>query len=131
MAKWNPLSLKILMFMLGVLLVLGSGFGFIGDRTFLARLTGVSTSMAGVAFGAGLLIAGFNPEQHVSWVRAAILYCILEVLYEIISQFTVGAFDIVAFVIALIIGVLLLVLYPNKSALWMSGGAKAAKPARA
>ena len=122
MAKWNPLALKLLMWVMGVLIVMGSGLGFIGS-TFFAFDTwaGVSASVAGIAFGAGIMIAGFDPEGNVSWVRALIIYAILEVVYQIFNQITVGRFDIVPFLIAIIVAVLLLVLYPNKSALWMSG----------
>ena len=126
MAKWNPLALKILMWVMGILLVAGSAMGYIGASFFgFDKWFGVTGSIAGVAFGAGVMIAGFNPEGNVSWVRAVILYCILEVIYEIVNQIALGRFDIVAFVIAIIVGVLLLVLYPNRAALMMSGGTPA------
>ena len=121
MAKWNPLALKLLMWVMGVLIVMGSGLGFIGS-TFFAFDTwaGVSASVAGIAFGAGIMIAGFDPEGNVSWVRALILYAILEVIYQIFNQITVGRFDIVPLVIAVIVAAMLLWLYPNKAQLWMS-----------
>ena len=121
MAKWNPLALKLLMWVMGVLIVMGSGLGFIGS-TFFAFDTwaGVTASVAGIAFGAGIMIAGFDPEGNVSWVRALILYAILEIIYQIFNQITVSRFDIVPVLVAVIVGVLLLVLYPNKSQLWMS-----------
>jgi hypothetical protein len=120
-AKWNPLALKLLMWVMGVLIVMGSGLGFIGS-TFFAFDTwaGVSASVAGIAFGAGIMIAGFDPEGNVSWVRALIIYAILEVVYQIFNQITVARFDIVPVLIAIIVAVLLLVLYPNKAQLWMS-----------
>jgi hypothetical protein len=120
-AKWNPLALKLLMWVMGVLIVMGSGLGFIGS-TFFAFDTwaGVSASVAGIAFGAGIMIAGFDPEGNVSWVRALILYAILEVIYQIFNQITVGRFDIVPFLIAVIVAAMLLWLYPNKAQLWMS-----------
>jgi hypothetical protein len=120
-AKWNPLALKLLMWVMGILIVMGSGLGFIGS-TFFAFDTwaGVSASVAGIAFGAGIMIAGFDPEGNVSWVRAVILYAILEVIYQIFNQITVSRFDIVPVLIAIIVAVLLLVLYPNKAQLWMS-----------
>jgi hypothetical protein len=116
-AKWNPLAVKLLMWVMGVLIVAGSAF-----PTFLPFDTyfGITASVAGVAFGAGLMIAGFDPVGNVSWVRALILYAILQVVYQIFTQITLGRFDIVSFAIAIIVGVLLLVLYPNKSDLWMS-----------
>ncbi|HEY8853666.1 MAG TPA: hypothetical protein VIN12_00140 [Candidatus Dormibacteraeota bacterium] len=121
MAKWNPLALKLLMWVMGVLIVMGSGLGFIGS-TFFAFDTwaGVSASVAGIAFGAGIMIAGFDPEGNVSWVRALIIYAILEVIYQIFNQITVGRFDIVPLVIAVIVAAMLLLLYPNKAQLWMS-----------
>lgn len=121
MAKWNPLALKLLMWVMGVLIVMGSGLGFIGS-TFFAFDTwaGVSASVAGIAFGAGIMIAGFDPEGNVSWVRALIIYAILEVVYQIFNQITVGRFDIVPLLIAVIVAAMLLWLYPNKAQLWMS-----------
>ena len=121
MAKWNPLALKLLMWFMGVLIVMGSALGFIGSTFFwFDTWAGVSASVAGIAFGAGIMIAGFDPEGNVSWVRALIIYAILEVVYQIFNQITVSRFDIVPFLIAVIVAVLLLVLYPNKSQLWMS-----------
>ena len=122
-AKWNPLALKLLMWVMGVLIVMGSGLGFVGGTFFdFDRWAGVTASVAGIAFGAGIMIAGFDPEGNVSWVRAVILYSIIEVVYEIVDQIAIARFDIVAFLIAIVVGGLLLFLYPNKSALWMSTG---------
>ncbi len=122
LAKWNPMALKILMIFMGVLIVVGSSLGAYGASFFpFDKDLGVSGIVAGMAFGAGITIAGFNPEANVSWVRAVILYCIIELVYEIVDQIAIARFDIVAFVIALVVGGLLLFLYPNKSALWMSG----------
>jgi hypothetical protein len=120
-AKWNPLALKLLMWVMGVLIVMGSALGFIGSTFFwFDTWAGVSASVAGIAFGAGIMIAGFDPEGNVSWVRALIIYAILEVVYQIFNQITVSRFDIVPFLIAVIVAALLLALYPNKSQLWMS-----------
>ena len=128
MAKWNPLALKLLMWVMGALLVMGSGLGFIGDSFFpFDSWAGVTASVAGVAFGAGVMIAGFDPEGNVSWVRALVLYAILEIVYQIVDQITLARFDIIAFVIAILVAVLLLVLYPNKAELMMSGGLKKAR----
>jgi hypothetical protein len=122
-AKWNPLALKLLMWVMGILIVAGSGVAFIGTTIFNFDSTfGVTASVAGVAFGAGLMIAGFDPIANVSWVRALIMYAILQVVYQIFLNISVGKFDVIAFVVAIIVAVLLLVLYPNKPALWMQGG---------
>src|ERR1700738_1362677 len=107
------------MWVMGVLIVAGSSFpSFLSFDTYF----GITASVAGVAFGAGIMIAGFDPIGNVSWVRALILYAILQVVYQIFTQIAIGRFDIIAFLIALIAGVLLLFLYPNKQELWMSKG---------
>jgi len=122
-SKWNPLALKLLMWVMGALLVMGSGLGFIGSSFFpFDSWAGVTASVAGVAFGAGVMIAGFDPERNVSWVRALILYAVLQVVWQIFDQITLAHFDIVAFVIAVLVAVLLLILYPNKGELLMNAG---------
>ena len=126
MAKWNPLALKLLMWVMGVLIVMGSGLGFVGGTFFpFDSWAGVTGSVAGVAFGAGVMIAGFDPIANVSWVRALVLYAILEVVWQVFNQVSVGSLDIVALLVAIIVAVLILVLYPNKPALWMQGGTSA------
>ncbi|HLQ14655.1 MAG TPA: hypothetical protein VK256_02190 [Candidatus Eisenbacteria bacterium] len=116
------MALKLVMWVMGLLIVAGSGVTFIGSTIFNFDSTfGVAAPVAGVAFGAGLMIAGFDPIANVSWVRALILYAVLMVVYQVFLSISVGHFDIIAFVIAVIVAVLLLVLYPNKPALWMQG----------
>ena len=130
MAKWNPLALKILLWVVGVLLVVSSAASFIGVSVFPTN-TGIagaaSAPVAGIAFGAGIMIAGFDPVANVSWVRAIVVYAILEVVYNIFTQITIGTFDILAFIIAILVAALVLFLYPNKPALWMQGGASGAR----
>jgi hypothetical protein len=124
-AKWNPLALKILMWVMGLLLVVSSASTFVGAAVFPsnAGIAGAVTGpVAGIAFGAGVMIAGFDPIANISWVRALVVYAILEVVYQIFTQITIGQFDIVAFIIGILVAVLVLVLYPNKPALWMQGG---------
>lgn len=122
MAKWNPLALKLLMWVMGILIVMGSGLGFIGSSFFgFDTWAGVTASVAGVAFGAGIMIAGFDPVANVSWVRALVLYAILEIVWQIFNAISIGKFDLIPFIIAILVAVLVLVLYPNKPALWMQG----------
>src|SRR5467141_4890469 len=108
------------MWVMGVLIVAGSGLGFIGSTIFnFDSNFGVTASVAGIAFGAGIMIAGFDPIANISWVRALVLSAILDIVYQVFTQITIGRFDIVAFIIAILVAVLVLVLYPNKPALWM------------
>ncbi len=67
------------------------------------------------------MIAGFDPIANVSWVRALVLYAILEIVWQIFSALSIGKFDTIPFIIAILVAVLVLVLYPNKPALWMQG----------
>ena len=125
MAKWNPLALKILMWVMGVLLVVSSAATFVGVAIIPTNqgISGAVTGpVAGIAFGAGVMIAGFDPVANISWVRAVILYAILDVVYNIFTQIAIGSFDIVSFIIGILVAVVILVLYPNKPALWMQGG---------
>ncbi|HSS60135.1 MAG TPA: hypothetical protein VLK30_01620 [Candidatus Limnocylindrales bacterium] len=119
------MALKILMWVMGVLLVVSSAASFIGVSVFPTN-TGIagaaSAPVAGIAFGTGIMIAGFDPVANVSWVRAVVIYAILEVVYNIFTQITIGTFDIVSFIIGILVAVLVLVLYPNKPALWMQTG---------
>ncbi|TMD73630.1 MAG: hypothetical protein E6I81_03920 [Chloroflexi bacterium] len=125
MAKWNPLALKVLMWVMGVLLVVSSASEFVGAAVFPTN-TGIAGAVtgpvAGIAFGAGVMIAGFDPIANISWVRAVIVYAILEIVYQVFAQITLGQFDIVAFIIGILVAVIILVLYPNKPALWMQQG---------
>jgi hypothetical protein len=110
---------------MGVLLVVSSAATFIGVN-LLPVNTGLAAAatapVAGIAFGAGLMIAGFDPVANISWVRAIVVYAILEIVYNILTVVTIGAFDTIAFVIAILVAALVLVLYPNKPALWMQQG---------
>ncbi|OLE02513.1 MAG: hypothetical protein AUG94_00095 [Actinobacteria bacterium 13_1_20CM_4_66_15] len=117
------MALKILMWVMGVLLVVGSAASFVGVAVFpFDSGAGVTAPVAGIAFGAGVMIAGFDPIANISWVRALILYAILDIVYQVFTQITIGRFDIVSFIIGILVAVLVLVLYPNKPALWMQGG---------
>jgi hypothetical protein len=110
---------------MGILIAAGSAAGFIGGSFFqFDQSFGVTASVAGIAFGAGLMIAGFDPIANVSWVRALIVYAILQIVYQFVSWISIGRFDLIPFVIAIIAGALLVVLYPNKPELWMAGTLK-------
>ncbi len=122
MAKWNPMALKLVMWVMGVLIVAGSGLGFIGGSFFpFDQYFGVTASVAGVAFGAGIMIAGFDPVANVSWVRAVILYAVLQVVYQLFAFIAIGRFDLIAFLIAIIAGAVLIAIYPNKPELLLQG----------
>lgn len=119
------MALKILMWVMGVLLVVSSAATFIGVNVINANqgiASAATAPVAGIAFGAGIMIAGFDPVANISWVRAIVVYAILEIVYNIFTVITIGVFDLIAFIIAILVAVIILVLYPNKPALWMQGG---------
>jgi len=117
MAKWNKLALNIVMVVFGVLMIVGSLLASVGTTLFpFDQLVGTRAAVAGVAFGAGLALAGMQPVVPATWVRAALFYCVLDVLYEIVALIWLGGagISIVSLLISLILGGLLIFLYPNR-----------------
>src|ERR1700730_18058940 len=93
--------LTVVMLMLGILMVVGT-----------------DAAVAGVAFGVGLAVAAFNPERHVTWVRAAILYAALVIVYRIIFGLAWGTWGQPApLVLAILFRLALILLYPLSSEL--------------
>jgi hypothetical protein len=121
MARWNHVALPAVMVLMGVLLITSSLLaGFFGTVLFpMDQQFGTRGTIAGVAFGVGVAAAAVNPTGHVSWVRAAIVYCGLDVVYEILLFAWLGghAFSLISLIVSAIFGVLLIVLYPNRKAL--------------
>jgi len=121
MARWNHVALPAVMVLMGVLLITSSLLtGFFGTVLFpMDQQFGTRGTIAGVAFGIGVTAAAVNPAGHVSWVRAAVLYCALDALYEILLWVWLGgaAFSLISLAVSVIFGVLLIVLYPNRGAL--------------
>jgi hypothetical protein len=117
MAKWNKLALNVVMVVFGVLMIVGSLLASVGTTLFpFDQLVGTRAAVAGVAFGAGLALAGMQPVVAATWVRAALFYCILDVLYEIVAAIWLGTngFSIISLLVSLILGGLLIFLYPNR-----------------
>jgi len=121
MAKWNRLSLNIVMVVFGVLMIVGSLLATVGTTIFpFDQLVGTRATIGGVAFGAGVALAGMQPAVSATWVRAVLFYCVLDILYEIVALFWLGGagISIVSLLISLIIGGLLIFLYPSRGDLW-------------
>ena len=108
--------LTVVMLLLGVLLVIGSTVSIFGTSLLpFDGLAGADASVAGVAFGIGIAAASFNPEGSVGWVRTAILYCILVIVYRLVFGLFYGAWGPgVPIVIAVIFGIALVALYPRR-----------------
>ena len=121
MAKWNKLALNIVMVVFGVLMIVGGLLASVGTTIFpFDSLIGTRATIGAVAFGAGLALAGMQPAVPATWVRAGLFYCVLDVLYEVVNLFWLGGagVSIVSLLIALILGGLLIFLYPSRGDLW-------------
>jgi len=105
------------MALMGLLLIAGSALSSFGNILFpVDVLVGTHASVAGMAFGAGICLAAWNPSQNISWVRISILYAVLVLVYDVIAGFAFGApFQVIPFVIALIFAGLLIFLYPHRA----------------
>ena len=129
MARWNHVALPAVMVLMGILLITSSLLaGFFAVVLFpVDQQLGTRGTIAGVAFGIGVAAAGVNPTAHVTWVRAAILYCALDVIYELLLWVWLGgqAFSLISLIVSAIFGVLLITLYPNRAALMPASGSGA------
>jgi peptidoglycan/LPS O-acetylase OafA/YrhL len=118
--RWNHLALTVVMVLMGVLMIAGSVLASFGTTIFpFDTYVGTDAAVAGAVFGAGVVLAGFRPEAHTSWVRLAIAYCALDVVYEIVkwAYYGGGAFQVPAVLISIIFGALLIALYPRRGEL--------------
>jgi hypothetical protein len=120
--------LTVVMLLMGILLVIGGTVSVLPSSILpFDGLAGADTSVAGVALGVGIAAASFNPEGHVSWVRIAILYAIIEVVYRIVFGIFWGTWGTgVPTVLAIIFAIVLIALYPRRGELMPHTETKAA-----
>jgi len=111
--------LTVVMLLMGILLVIGGTVSVLPSSILpFDGLAGADTSVAGVALGVGIAAASFNPEGHVSWVRIAILYAIIEVVYRIVFGIFWGTWGTgLPTVFAIIFAIVLIALYPRRGEL--------------
>ena len=111
--------LTVVMLLFGILMIVGSTMAILATSILpFDGLAGSDTAVAGVAFGVGIAVASFSPEANVSWVRAAILYSVLVVVYRVIFGVFWGTFGQAApLTIAIVFGIALIVLYPRRGEL--------------
>jgi peptidoglycan/LPS O-acetylase OafA/YrhL len=124
--------LTVVMLILGILMVVGSTMSIFSTSVFpFDGLAGTDAAVAGVAFGVGIAVASFNPERHVTWVRAAILYAALVIVYRIIFGLAWGTWGQPApLVLAILFGLTLIFLYPRRSELMPSTSMTSEGPSR-
>jgi cytochrome c oxidase subunit IV len=83
--------LSVVMLLMGILLVVGSTASTFATSIFpFDKYLGINASVAGVAFGAGIAVASFDPEANLSWIRIGIIYAILLVAYQVVFGLFVG-----------------------------------------
>lgn len=111
--------LTVVMLLMGILLVVGGTVAVLPTSLLpFDGLAGTDISVAGVALGVGIAAASFNPEAHVSWVRVAILYCILEIVYRIVFGIFWGTWGTgVPSVLAILFAIALIACYPHRGEL--------------
>lgn len=112
-------SLTVVMLLLGVIMVIGSTMSILSTAVFpFDGLAGIDVSVAGVAFGVGIAVASFNPEGNVGWVRAAILYAALVIVYRIIFGLFWGTWGQPGpLFLAILFGIAMVLLYPRRGEL--------------
>jgi hypothetical protein len=121
------------MLLMGILMVVGGTVSILPTSILpFDGLAGADASVAGVAFGVGIAAASFNPEGNLSWVRIAILYSILEVVYRIVFGLVWGTWGPgLPIVLAIIFAIALIVLYPNRGRLMPTRAEDSTAPAAA
>ena len=82
-------------------------------------------------FKRGLIIAAINPTASVAWVRAGILYGIVVLIFEIISQLHGKGFHLGPVIFGLAFTLLLVATYPERKKLLPSVGGTPPKEAEA
>ncbi len=119
MKKYNHLALTVVLMMMGVMLVVGSLLASLGTLIFpFDQMVGTRAPVAGVAFGSGIMLAAMRPADNLTWIRAALVYCVVDVLYEIVYGLYFGgasfADGLIPLAVSILFGALIIWLYPRR-----------------
>src|SRR5438105_11526434 len=93
----------------------------------LDQQVGTNGSAAAAVLGVGLILAAFNPQGSISWVRAGILYGLVVVVFEVVSYFLGKSFHLGPVIFGLAFTLLLIASYPRRTQL-IPTGIRATKP---
>src|SRR5947209_477734 len=86
------IALSAVMAVLGLSLVASAAVSAFPNLLLpLDQFMGTHSSVAAAALGFGICIAAFRPTAHLSWVRIAVIYAILDVVYAIVMKLYIGA----------------------------------------
>ena len=117
----NPrlLALTLVMLVLGVSLIAGAVLSLFSASIFpVDKLLGSDSSAGSLALGIGICVAAVRPLAHTSWVRIAIIYAVVALIWQLIEAGVIGTqFSFTTIFVSLICAVLIIVLHPNRSEL--------------
>jgi hypothetical protein len=113
------IGLTVVLMLMGALLIAGAVFSMIPTGLFpLDQWVGVHASVAAAALGIGLCAAAWDPVANVSWVRIAILYSGLVVVYQFLALLIVGVpLSPAPLIFGIVSAALLVVFYPFRGQL--------------
>lgn len=113
-------ALKLVISGMGMLIAGSALLSGIGPLNLIVdRILAAEPVVAGTAFGAGLAMAGFHPEEHPNWVRVSLLYSFLTLLWGVfVAGLYFGSWPLLPMAVALLYAVLVVWLYPDRRSLW-------------
>jgi len=116
------------------------GVGLLGGATGTVLVTsfksideqvGTNGSAAAAVLGIGLIVAAINPTASVAWVRAGIVYGLVVLIFEVISQLHGKGFHLGPVIFGLAFTLLLVATYPERKKLLPSVAGTPPKDAEA
>lgn len=112
-------ALKIVVSGMGMVIAGSALLSGIGPLNLIVdRILAAEPVVAGTAFGAGLAMAGFDPEDHPNWIRVSLLYSLLTVLWGVfVAGLYFGSWPLLPMAVAVVYAVLVVWLHPNRSTL--------------
>jgi hypothetical protein len=114
----RPLILRIGMLLMGIGLLGGAvGTVLVAEFKAIDEQVGTNGSAAAAVLGIGLIVAAFNPSGSVAWVRAGILYGLVELVFEVVSALHGKGFHLGPVIFGLAFTLLLVASYPERKKL--------------
>ena len=123
-------ALKIVVSGMGMVIAGSALLSGIGPLNLIVdRILAGEPAMAATAFGAGLAMAGFDPEEHPNWIRVSLLYSGLTLIWGIlVAGLYFGAWSLLPMAVAVLYAALVIALHPDRRSLWPAR--PATRPAR-
>lgn len=102
------------MLLMGIGLVGGAaGTVLVAQFRSIDQQVGTNGSAAAAVLGIGLIVAAVNPSSSIAWVRAGILYGLVVLAFEIISQINGKGFHLGPVIFGLAFTLLFIATYPQ------------------